>query len=267
MRKFLSLILTSAFLASGSVCPALADDWREHGDIHHFHEHDYDHWRGGSWFNGLHGGRHGWWWIVDGAWYFYPAPVYPYPDPYTPPVVVTTPAPVSPVGVPPSYVYYCRNPAGYYPYVPQCLHWHRVVAGTTTTIIQQPATVVTQPAPAPYVPPAAASAPTPYMPPAGGGTREADEKKLNELAADFQNVDPTGQQASGRLKEISNRLDAFKETLSKRSYNPMDILKNVDDLQHHIAEERAHLGAPPAAGEAPPPEALPPGSKVNFPPQ
>ena len=112
MRKFLSLILTSAFLASGSVCPALADDWREHGDIHHFHEHDYDHWRGGSWFNGLHGGRHGWWWIVDGAWYFYPAPVYPYPDPYTPPVVVTTPAPVSPVGVPPSYVYYCQKSCG-----------------------------------------------------------------------------------------------------------------------------------------------------------
>jgi hypothetical protein len=24
-------------------------------------------------------GRYGWWWDVDGAWYFYEQPVYPYP--------------------------------------------------------------------------------------------------------------------------------------------------------------------------------------------
>ena len=24
-------------------------------------------------------GRFGWWWDVDGAWYFYEQPVYPYP--------------------------------------------------------------------------------------------------------------------------------------------------------------------------------------------
>ncbi len=49
-----------------------------------FHEHDIVVWRGGHWFHGWHGPRLGWWWIVGGAWYWYPAPVYPYPDVYTP---------------------------------------------------------------------------------------------------------------------------------------------------------------------------------------
>jgi hypothetical protein len=102
--------------------PTRADDdhWRHGDDIHHFDERDRDHWRGGRWFHGPHEGREGWWWIVDGSWYFYPAPVYPYPDPYVPPVVVApAPAPAAP---PPSsgLWYYCPNPAGYYPYVQQC---------------------------------------------------------------------------------------------------------------------------------------------------
>lgn len=102
-----------------------------HGDIHRFHEHDFDRWRGGRWYHGAHGARRGWWWIVGGIWYFYPAPVYPYPDPYLPPVVVvpqaTAPAP-APV-VPQQYWYYCPKPAGYYPYVPRCgTAWQAVPA-------------------------------------------------------------------------------------------------------------------------------------------
>jgi hypothetical protein len=27
----------------------------------------------------MHDGRYGWWWDVDGAWYFYEEPIYPYP--------------------------------------------------------------------------------------------------------------------------------------------------------------------------------------------
>jgi hypothetical protein len=89
----------------------VADPWR--GDIHRFHEHDFATWRGGRWWHGAHGGRLGWWWMVGDAWYFYPRPIYPYPYPYAPPVVVT-PAP------PAEYYYYCANPPGYYPYVPEC---------------------------------------------------------------------------------------------------------------------------------------------------
>jgi hypothetical protein len=85
--------------------------WHHYGDIHHFHEHDVAIWRGGHWFHGDHDGRLGWWWIVEGSWYFYPAPIYPYPDPYLPPTVAAAPRPT---------YWYCNNPAGYYPYVPQC---------------------------------------------------------------------------------------------------------------------------------------------------
>lgn len=95
-----------------------------HGEIRNFHEHDLERWRGGRWSRGNHDGRIGWWWIVGGAWYFYPWRIEPYPDPYQPPIVV-----LPPYDAPPQYWYYCANPAGYYPYVPQCpVGWQRVPA-------------------------------------------------------------------------------------------------------------------------------------------
>jgi hypothetical protein len=67
-------------------------------------------------FHGDHIGRSGWWWIVDGAWYFYPPPVYPYPDPYVPPAVaMPAPAPAAPASW-----YYCQSLREYYPYVTAC---------------------------------------------------------------------------------------------------------------------------------------------------
>lgn len=91
-----------------------------HGDIRHFPERDLGHWRGGRWFHGVHGGRSGWWWIVEPNWYFYPAPLYPYPDPYLPSVLGAAP---------PGYWYYCPDPPGYYPYVAQCfVRWRAVPA-------------------------------------------------------------------------------------------------------------------------------------------
>lgn len=91
--------------------------WR--GDIRRFHEHDLQVWRRGRWHYGRHAGRAGWWWIVGGLWYWYPARVYPYPDPYTPPIVIQTAPSVQPQPQTPTW-YYCDNPAGYYPYVPEC---------------------------------------------------------------------------------------------------------------------------------------------------
>ena len=141
--QLMRLALAALIAATALARPAAADE-RGHrrggererheawgGDIHRFHEHDYDRWRGGRWYQGPHAGRRGWWWIVGGVWYFYPAPVYPYPDPYLPPVVVARPAPApAPAPVPvQQYWYYCRKPAGYYPYVPRCATaWQAVPA-------------------------------------------------------------------------------------------------------------------------------------------
>lgn len=118
------------------------EGWR--GDMSRFHERDIDIWRGGRWYHGYHDGRNAWWWFAGGIWYAYSAPIYPYPDPYQPPVVIVqTPQP--PVYVeqnppvqaaPPAqnapqaqFWYYCSNPAGYYPYVPNCsVDWQKVPA-------------------------------------------------------------------------------------------------------------------------------------------
>ena len=150
----LRVVVSVALLALvGSTCAARAmaeergaharEHWRGgevehwgHGDIRRFHEGDLERWRGGSWFHGEHFGRLGWWWIVDGAWYFYPAAVYPYPDPYVPPTVVT-PAPAQPS---PQYWYYCASAKAYYPYVPTCSEgWQQVVPAARSQLEAAPA--------------------------------------------------------------------------------------------------------------------------------
>ncbi len=94
-----------------------------HGDIRQFHSRDYSRWRGGKWHHGTHDGRTGWWWIVGLSWYYYAAPIYPYPNPYYPSAVIY------PEGVAPTYLYYCPDPAGYYPYQSYCrVGWQLVPA-------------------------------------------------------------------------------------------------------------------------------------------
>ncbi len=100
-----------------------------HGNIRYFHEHDFAVWRGGHWTHGWHAGHFGWWWVIPGGWYFYPAPIYPYPDPYVPPVVAVDPA------QPQAQTwYYCDNPSGYYPYVPECSSGWKAVPATPPTV-------------------------------------------------------------------------------------------------------------------------------------
>ena len=134
MRRRIAGWLGVGALTIAMMGPALAgrphEDHRregwEHGEIHRFHERDYDRWRGGTWFHGERDGRFGWWWNVGPSWYFYTEPVYPYPDPYVPPVAAAPVAPPPPNG---QYWYYCRSPAGYHPYVPQCAGpWEAVPA-------------------------------------------------------------------------------------------------------------------------------------------
>ena len=126
-KAFLAALSAVVLLPLITAAPAHAQrhrdhDWRDR-DIHQFHERDFGRWRGGNWWHGRWGGRDGWWWVVGGVRYWYPAPVYPYPDPYAPP------APVAALPPPPTTYYYCDNPQGYYPYVPQCtLPWRAVPA-------------------------------------------------------------------------------------------------------------------------------------------
>ena len=243
MRKLSSLLLTTACLTSFGLQPALAEGWREHGDIHRFHEHDYDHWRGGRWFFGSHERRDGWWWIVDGLWYLYPSPVYPYPDPYTPPAVAVVTAP-APIVAAPNSVYYCSNPAGYYPYVSQCYgRWSQVVTSAAPGT-----TVVVQGQQAPSVAPAAPQA-TPELPVAPHSVaathskgEESDRHELNTLTTEFQNIDLTGQRAQIRLGELQQKIEAFRSSLYKRSYNAMEVLKHTEELAHRVAEEKEALG-------------------------
>jgi len=105
-------------------------------DYAHFTPREASLWRGGAWRREFHDGRFGWWFIVDGIWYFYDRPVYPYPT-FIPEVVyipdeeygydedLGDDAPASlPNGVfygnGQYYYYYCPALQAYYPYVASC---------------------------------------------------------------------------------------------------------------------------------------------------
>jgi len=224
--------LMSILLAFTAIHPALADDWRWHGDIHSFHEHDYDHWREGHWFQGFHEGRTGWWWMVGDFWYFYPAPVYPYPDPYTPPGVVAEATPPS-VGSP-AYVYYCANPAGYYPYVPECFGpWQKIIsAAAAPPVVAQPPIVAMPLQPAPTLP---ALGPD-------SDQRKIDDRQLNAYAVEFQNVDIKDKDARARLSDLEKQVETFRQSLFERNYNAMDILHDAEGLEHRMTAQREKLG-------------------------
>lgn len=117
----LAVMLTAGIASAASAQERRHGDrgWHDH-DIHHFHDHDFDRWRTGHWAHGRHDGRVGWWWTVGPTWYYYPQPIYPFPDPYQPPAV----------GATGQMYYYCDQPPGYYPYVPECrVPWRAVPAG------------------------------------------------------------------------------------------------------------------------------------------
>ncbi len=267
MKNNFLAILSSAVL-SAFILPSLAticfaqgygDHW--HGDINHFHGHDFDHWRGGNWFHGPHGGRDGWWWIVDGEWYFYPAPVYPYPDPYVPPTVVVQPGAAVPGA--PQYLYYCSRPAGYYPYVSECLRpWQAVVAAPTapapTIVVQQPPVAAPPPAPVPMQ--------------QGLSQRDMDYQQLNGFAGELANTDVHAPHAASKLRTLQKHVEAFRQALFQRTYNAMDVLRSTEDLQHKISAKRtlALKGGAPTATIAPSvpsvsPSAAPPAT-TTLPP-
>ncbi|MBS0392954.1 MAG: hypothetical protein JSR23_17710 [Proteobacteria bacterium] len=107
-------------------------------DVHGFSRPEFGRWSGGRWNHTCWGGRCGWWWATGGLWYFYGAPVYPYPlvvSPVTYAAPVYYPAQQAPLepytageaglAPQPTFSYYCDDPPGYYPAVPQCsTPWH-----------------------------------------------------------------------------------------------------------------------------------------------
>ena len=119
LTKTITVALACSILATSMSAFADRDDHRRggwdrhdgrggwHGDIRHFHDRDFDHWRGGHWSHEYHNGRWGWWWVIPtlGLWYWYAQPAYPYPNPYVPPVVVQRPNPPRAQ----SYYYYCPD--------------------------------------------------------------------------------------------------------------------------------------------------------------
>lgn len=119
-RSWMALALTLLICTSISTSMAYARD--EYFDYRGAVSHgaDVDHWDDGQWFHGDHLGRVGWWWVVGGAWYFYPSPVYPYPDPYAY-------VPRSEAGPLSNYAYYCPSVNSYYPYVTECPWGWRLV--------------------------------------------------------------------------------------------------------------------------------------------
>lgn len=111
--------------------------YRPGHDVHSFSRQDSARWSGGHWNHTCWGGRCGWWWATGGLWYFYAAPIYPYPlvvSPitYAEPAYYPDDASVAPyapgvtgLAPQPAFSYYCDDPPGYYPAVPQCnTPWH-----------------------------------------------------------------------------------------------------------------------------------------------
>ena len=105
------------------------------GYVHHFSGHSYKHWnkreraiwRGGEWRHEKYMGRYGWWWTTGGMLYFYEEPEYPYPQSvsgveYEIPDEDQLPQDYiqEPAEDPFYYWYYCEDPRGYYPYIPEC---------------------------------------------------------------------------------------------------------------------------------------------------
>jgi hypothetical protein len=122
------IALVSTAIILPAIAPAAAQPRRAERVERDFHGRDFarfsprerEIWERGHWVHGSHGGRFGWWFVVNGLWYFYPVPVYPYPV-YVPPAIVERQAPPTPVGLPPApYWYFCDDPKGYFPYVAAC---------------------------------------------------------------------------------------------------------------------------------------------------
>lgn len=132
MKMRMTIVFCLLFCSLAGMSAATAGPWDHRYPGGRFGPRDWGVWRGGGWRHAWYGGRFGWWWVVGGAWYFYPAPAYPYPDPYTPySYGASAPAPAPTVVAPqPQYWYWCAASKAYYPYVATCPSGWQTVPAT-----------------------------------------------------------------------------------------------------------------------------------------
>jgi hypothetical protein len=146
------------------------------------------------------------------------APVYPYPNPYIPSEVeinVYEGGPASYYPTSSSY-YYCDDPAGYYPYVPQCFTaWKQVTTSEP---------LAGNPIPAPAI-----------------SQRDDDYRQLNAYADRFYHTDINNPGAREELKDLGKEVKTFRKTLVRKAYNTKDILKDTDDLKNRISAQQKEL--------------------------
>jgi len=229
MRQVMTVLVAASAVLTLVARPAAAEErghWRG-GEIHRFHERDFDHWQHGQWWHGWHEGRAGWWWIVGGIWYFYPAPVYPYPDPYRPPLVAAPPGG--------QFWYYCANPAGYYPYVPACsMPWQAVPA------TPQP------PQPPAYAPPAYA----PPGPPPPSGQAEPGEFGANKATAGTVLGAVGGGVAGAQFGHGSGKLAATAVGTLLGAFVGHEVGTSLDRADQLAAERAEHAAYDAPMGQA-----------------
>jgi hypothetical protein len=88
-------------------------------NVSHFSGAQRQAWSHGHWWHGRHHGHDGWWWFAGGGWFFYPYAVYPYPD-YVSGTADYEDGYYAGAAANNAW-WYCDNPAGYYPYVQNCM--------------------------------------------------------------------------------------------------------------------------------------------------
>lgn len=71
--------------------------------------------------------------------------------------------------------------------------------------------------------------------------RSADDRALNALAAEFQDINLRSRNARRELRDVEARVEDFRQTLYGRDYNAMDILRDAEDLQRRIERVREGL--------------------------
>jgi hypothetical protein len=102
----------------------------------------------------------------------------------------------------------------------------------------------------------------PLPPGASMDQRDADDRHLDQLGLEFQNIDVHGAHARSRLKAVEEKVESFRQQLYSRSYNAMDILHDAENLQQRIHAAREGTRAPVALA----PTNAPPPSMTSPPP-
>jgi hypothetical protein len=186
--------------------------------------------------------------------------------------------PSQPAVAPPTATawYYCANPSGYYPVVPQCsTPWQRIAVVTPMPLQDTASQVADLPASQLGAPLTAIPPPQPRQVafyPSPDSLRQQDDRKLNSLAVEFVQIDPASPDAAGKLKALKGRVEAYRQMLLTRNYYVTDIEQDTQNLQRRMMEQEARFAVPavplvPVPEQNAAPAALTPEPAAIIPPQ